>query len=204
MTTNSKNILNKIKECTEGSEVKVTFEYNDERRIEEGVVTSISKTQKQITIENDTDEWIFDFKDIIDIEIENNLPQQRAEKTPVNNNKQISKIKDIILIVIVSFLIATTVCLYQTFGGNTTFNTQSSPSKQQTCEDVIAYHIQDQLDLCRQVEYERSRYRRAPQSLEREKRGYYLRVNLYLETNFGEECSNKWHKAVYIDNDCPF
>ena len=46
MTTNSKNILNKIKECTEASEVKVTFECNDEMRIEEGVVTSISKTQK--------------------------------------------------------------------------------------------------------------------------------------------------------------
>lgn len=117
MTTNSKNILNKIKECTEGSEVKVTFEDNGEMRIEEGVVTSISKPQKQITIENDTDEWIFDFKDIIDIEIEENF-QQQEEKTLVNNNKQISKIKDIILIVIISIFIATTVL----FGGFSKFD----------------------------------------------------------------------------------
>ncbi len=85
-----------------------------------------------------------------------------------------------------------------------TFGTKLIPSKPQTCEDVIAHHIQNQLNLCRQVEYELSRYGRVPQSLKSEKIDYYYRVVLYLDKNFGSECSKKWHKAVYVDNDCPF
>lgn len=62
------NILNKIKKCKKGSQVKVTFEYDGEKQVVEGGITSISQQKKQISIETDTDEWEIDFKDIVDIE----------------------------------------------------------------------------------------------------------------------------------------
>lgn len=70
MITDSKDVLNKIKKCTKGSKVKVTFEYEGENQIEEGIVTSISQSQGQMTIETDNDVLEFDFEDIIDIEME--------------------------------------------------------------------------------------------------------------------------------------
>ena len=73
-------------------------------------------------------------------------------------------------------------------------------SKDQTCEDAINYYLPKHLDLCKQVEYEKSRYRRVPDSLQREFSGSYVAVNLKLLKTFGQECSNKWFNAVRDKN----
>ena len=78
---------------------------------------------------------------------------------------------------------------------------KQSNSKHKTCEDAINYYLPKHLDLCKQVEYEKSRYRRVPESLMQEFRLSHVHTRLKLLETFGQECSDKWHWTV-TDKNC--
>ena len=125
--------------------------------------------------------------------ITENSDINNKESSPKENNNSKSEDKpNILAIIVIGWLL-----FYLLPKGCS----PESNSKSQTCEDSINYYLPKHLDLCKQVEYEKSRYRRVPESLMQEFRLSHVHTRLKLLETFGQECSDKWHWTV-TDKNC--